>query len=290
MSYKTILAPIMFEETTQQIMDAALLLAGRFHGHVHALHIRQQYAYYPPVAYYPVAMDFPVMANEQQQTAAREFAEGLLAKVKASSDASGAHFSKEDAVGAVEGVTVNWNDGHAVIPIDFGRAARIADISVVCLPDRKGNALETPVFESLLMTSAKPVLIIPRTGLSSVPSRILIAWDGSQQSARAMDAGMPFLEQADEVVVVTVGEEDLGTPTPEEAAAYLKRRGANASATRIDWPKKPVIERIINQADAKNCDMIVMGGYSHARMYETLLGGATMDMLKHADRAVLMAH
>lgn len=47
---------------------------------------------------------------------------------------------------------------------------------------------------------------------------------------------------------------------------------------------------ILQKSGANNCDLIVMGGYSHARIYESILGGVTYNMLKHADRAVLMAH
>lgn len=55
MTYKTILTPIISEETAPALMTSVLLLAGRFQAHVQAKHIRQRYAYYPPVEYYPMA-------------------------------------------------------------------------------------------------------------------------------------------------------------------------------------------------------------------------------------------
>ena len=58
----------------------------------------------------------------------------------------------------------------------------------------------------------------------------------------------------------------------------------------MDWPKNPIAERLLNQAEATNSDMIVMGGYSHARLFETLLGGTTRHMLAHANLALLLAH
>lgn len=290
MSIKTILAPIMTAESASNLIDAATLLAGRFGAHVDALHIRRQYAYYPLVAYYPMAMDIPAMVNEQQEEAATKAAEALHDLVEAAVSSGGAHFVKSGDTPPPNGVSVAWHDARGVIPIDFGRAARIADLSIVCQPDKEASGLETPIFESLLMSSSRPVFVIQRERLTSVPSRILLAWDGSEQAARAMHAAMPFLEMADAVEVVTIGDEDLGTPTPEEVVTYLSRRGIRAEAVRIEWPKHPVAERLISQAEAKACDLIVMGGYSHARMYETFLGGATKDMLQHADRPVLMAH
>jgi nucleotide-binding universal stress UspA family protein len=105
-----------------------------------------------------------------------------------------------------------------------------------------------------------------------------------------MYAAKPFLENAEEVVVVTVGEVDTGTPSCADAASYLEHCGVKVISKEVDWPKRPVAERILNQAEAHNCDLVVMGGYSHARLFETMLGGVTRHMLGHADRSILMAH
>lgn len=290
MTYKTILTPIMFEDTAPAVINSALLLAGRFQAHVQAKHIRQRYAYYPPIQYYPMAMDMSVVVNEQQEKAATKFSHTLKAIVTDACDESGAHIVPMSEALHQNGVTVSWEDEEGVLPTDYGRAMRVADLAVVALPDKKSEGFEVSIFENLLMSSSRPVLLAPRDGLKAVPSKVLVAWDGSQPGARAVDAAMPFLEAADEVVLVTVGEVDLGAPDTEAAVSYLERCGIQAKSTVVDWPKKPVAERLLNQAEAHNCDLIVMGGYSHARMYESVFGGVTNYMLKHADRAILMAH
>lgn len=123
-----------------------------------------------------------------------------------------------------------------------------------------------------------------------MPKRVAVAWDGSLPAARAVSSAMPFLEQAEHVVLVTVGKVDNGAPSCQHAARYLERSGIKAAIEEVDWPKRPVAERILNQAEAHDCDLVVMGGYSHARLFETILGGVTRHMLNHADRSILMAH
>lgn len=235
-------------------------------------------------------MNAASLISEQQEKAATKFAHKLETLVADACDENGAHIVPLGEALSQNGTTVSWEDGEGVLPGDYGRAGRITDLAVVSFPSDQTDTLEVSIAESLLMSSSRPVLIVPREGLQSVPDKILIAWDGSQPCSRAVDAAMPFLEGADEVVIVTIGETDFGTPSPEEAVLYLNRRGVKAKTSVVDWPKKPVAERLLNQAEAHYCDLIVMGGYSHARMYESVFGGVTRDMLEHSDRAILMAH
>jgi nucleotide-binding universal stress UspA family protein len=49
-----------------------------------------------------------------------------------------------------------------------------------------------------------------------------------------------------------------------------------------------VAEEILNQADALNADLIVMGRHGHGAMYHLLMGSATEGVLRHATRPVLL--
>lgn len=290
MVYRSIFAPIAFEETARAVSDAALMLAKAQGGHVLGHHIRQRYQYYPPVAFYPMAADFPVTINDAQSEAASAFARTLRSVFEERCDAAGAHIVPVSEALKQNGVTASWADTTDILPAGFGRAARIADISVFALPPATDGHLETMVFESLLMQSGGPVLLVPREGLGVLPSRPLIAWDGSLPASQAMRAAEPLIAAAEQVVVLTIGHEDPGTPAIEEALHWVERCGATAREKTVDWPKGPIAERLLNQADAGNCDLIVMGGYSHSKAYESLLGGATRHILGHADRTVLMMH
>lgn len=290
MSYHSILAPIAFEETARSVTDAALVIARAFQGHVLGHHIRQRFEYYPPVAFYPLVAEFPAAAADAQTEAASAFARSLRSTFEERCDAANAHIVPIAEALKQNGVTASWTDEIGALPAGYGRYARIADLSIVAFPPAKDGHLETNAFEGLLMDSGAPVLLIPRSGLAAAPKRPLIAWDGSLPAARAMRAARPFISDAGQATVLTIGHEDLGTPGVESAASWLERAGALAEDRTIEWPKGPVAELILNQAEACNCDLIVMGGYSHSRLHETLLGGATRHILAHADRPILMMH
>jgi len=49
-----------------------------------------------------------------------------------------------------------------------------------------------------------------------------------------------------------------------------------------------VAEQILNQADALNAHLIVMGTHGHGEMYNLLVGSATKGVLKHTTRPVLL--
>ena len=53
-------------------------------------------------------------------------------------------------------------------------------------------------------------------------------------------------------------------------------------------PTGAVAEEILNQADALNANLIVMGTHGHGAMYNLLVGSATKGVLKHSRRPVLL--
>ena len=66
----------------------------------------------------------------------------------------------------------------------------------------------------------------------------MIAWDGSEEAMKAVQAAMPLLQLARAVTIVEVGGGAIETPA-EEAAAYLSRHDVKAVVIRrrdLDTP------------------------------------------------------
>ncbi|HEY7788594.1 MAG TPA: universal stress protein, partial [Casimicrobiaceae bacterium] len=49
-------------------------------------------------------------------------------------------------------------------------------------------------------------------------------------------------------------------------------------------------EWLLSRVSDSACDLVVMGGYAHARMREVVLGGVTRSMLEAMTVPVLMSH
>lgn len=165
---------------------------------------------------------------------------------------------------------------------------RCCDLIVVPQPDWTGSGQdgEAHIGEELLFRTGRPVLFIPRRAdVESVGRRIVIAWNDSAQSARAVHDAMPLLKKADSVDLIG------GDPLADsEIIAHLERRGVTITrTTKVEDGEDsgPAIMRFCLEQGA---DMLVMGAYGHSRLREFVLGGATRFILKHQHLGVYMAH
>ncbi len=155
------------------------------------------------------------------------------------------------------------------------------------IPD--GPPLNLP--EDLILSTAKPILSVPWHGdFSNIGQNVLVAWNASAQSSRAVHDALPILTRADNVRVLTIGPEDSHHIPGAEITAHLTRHGANAEAEHVVKEGSSTGDTILNYARNMNADLIVCGGWGHSRMLETVMGGVTKHLLRHIHVPVLMSH
>ena len=101
---------------------------------------------------------------------------------------------------------------------------------------------------------------------------------------------MPLLRHAKAVDVMWVEEDVERDAVQNGLVAYLAWHGVAASARRFPPDKRFIGELLMEEAAKANADLVVMGGYSHSRLREFILGGVTQHMLETAALPVLVAH
>ncbi len=168
--------------------------------------------------------------------------------------------------------------------------AKLADLVVLPHPTREEGG-SSPTVEGVLFNSGRPVLLTPHQGLTSLPSRMAVAWNGSAEAARAVAQAMPLLKRAEEVVVIS-GESDEAPPEaqPSALAGYLAAHGLETATWRYQPDDWPVARSLVQEVRKSGAGLLVMGAYGHSRMRELLLGGATREALRASDLAIYMAH
>jgi nucleotide-binding universal stress UspA family protein len=102
---------------------------------------------------------------------------------------------------------------------------------------------------------------------------------------------MLLLAEAETVTIASVaGDRPDKTMIPgAEIAEHLSRHCRAVTLTDIAAKDGNVAGALIGQCEADGCDLLVMGGYGHARFREMLLGGVTQSMLGHAPIPVFMS-
>ena len=165
--------------------------------------------------------------------------------------------------------------------------SRLCDLAVISRATSEDNSLFHGIVYNALFESARPVLLIPPgKSLNLLPSKIIIAWNNSVESSRAVALSFPLLEQAK--VWVWAGDRGNEHSASEgDILRYLKMHGTIAEEL---LPNATTPESLLMTAKTLGASMIVMGAYSHNRFRETILGGMTNFMLKNSTIPVFMAH
>lgn len=196
------------------------------------------------------------------------------------------------------GLNAEWrkvsSEGHVISRniIEHGREA-----DLIVLGDDSALATETHFQGRIVKASGRPVMIVPQSFKPRQKSsdmlfdKTLIAWDGSREASRAAFDALPLLglSQATKITCINPHKERLiksDLPGAELAAA-LSRYDVTVDVETITT-RKSVGKALINAAQA--ADLLVMGGYGHARLFEEIFGGATKAILKATPCPILLSN
>ena len=147
--------------------------------------------------------------------------------------------------------------------------------------------------EALLFGSGRPVLLVPPGAPEFSGRMVVVAWDATRSATRALHDALPLLTKARKAVIISLGDDKVFR-LPEsgpEVCRYLERWGIDAS---FDAPKRKqdnIGNELLLHAKRLEADLLVMGGFGHAREREFLFGSATRDIFQsHLELPVLMSH
>jgi nucleotide-binding universal stress UspA family protein len=176
-----------------------------------------------------------------------------------------------------------------------GTRARYADLVVLPLPYGTARGVEDEaVTEAALFEGMAPVLIVPPSGMKAVePKRVIVAWNQSREALVAARRAMPLLRRADMVQIVVIDPPAHGSERSDPGGLLcqlLVRHGVHAEVSVLAKTLPRVSEVLSRHVRDVDADLLVMGAYGHSRFREAILGGATRDMLEHAEVPVFLAH
>ena len=171
--------------------------------------------------------------------------------------------------------------------------ARAADAFVALRPNDRSDEPEG-LIENLLFGTGRHLFLVPSDRKAMTPlDNIVVAWNGSRESARALAESLPYLHLARKVGVLVVEGEN---PTEadalkgNDAVLHLRHHGINAVKYRAIGEEDEIADVLIAECRRLDANLLVMGSYGHSRLHELLPGSTTDRVLRRSPFPLLMAH
>jgi nucleotide-binding universal stress UspA family protein len=278
MSIRDILVHVKSYERWSPHIDLAAALAQRFNAYLTGLYNDSDIATLKLIAHGPVG--------------GADFLPERLKDSEAKAAAAQARFVDEmTSRGVAHGFEIAEGRANEVLTL----LGRFHDLIVVEQTDRAHDENNWSDAEEAAVRCGRPTLVVPANrSFAEVGKRIVLAWNGSREAARAVHGALPFIEAADEVQVL-IGPARESTPSitklPKmDILAYLRRHTKTVIARELSSKDRDAGEDILMAAADCKADLIVMGAYGRSGLTQLLLGSATGHVLRRLTVPALMAN
>lgn len=195
------------------------------------------------------------------------------------------------------GLEVEWRCLDGVASIIVPQHARFADLCIVS-QDTPAVATETgyTFAEQLLFVTGRPVVFVPpKRPFRTLGRHLLLAWNSSRPSTRAVNDALPLIERAEKVTLLAINPtefaERYGALPPAQMVEHLRRHGAAVEGIWLDKiPPGSIADMVLGEAHKAGADLIVAGAFGHPRLWEKMMGGVTRDLLARMNLPILMSY
>lgn len=225
-------------------------------------------------------------AIETEDPEPHEIADQIESHFRTLVAAEGIPFTPADA----HGPRAVWRETAGVeshVVLDYGR---MFDLIVIRRAASHAATGWRHTYEAAIFESGRPVLLAPITPPDALGTNIVIAWNGSTETARTVALGLPLLLTATRVTVLSVEGGTVPGPPDNAVRDYLARHGVTANTMRVGTDGRSIGEAILAEADALSADLLFKGAYTHTRLRQMIFGGATEDIISKSPIPVVMAH
>jgi nucleotide-binding universal stress UspA family protein len=172
--------------------------------------------------------------------------------------------------------------------------ARHADIAIVAGVADQAPGWGESIFLDLLFDSGRPVLVVPPQFKPRPIRHAVVAWQPTREATRAVHDGLPLLKFAETIDVLVVdpvvADSRHGQEPGADIATHLARQGLRVRVVVRPLMGEHAATVIVRQAVETGAELVVAGGYSHSRVRESIIGGATRTLLETCPVPVLLSH
>jgi nucleotide-binding universal stress UspA family protein len=279
MAYRSILVHVDNSRAAETRVAVAAALAARFKCDLTGAFLRSE----PHLSH--------LIADTIAPAAGEEFERVLSEMAKVTANAVVAAREVFDEAARAANVPSCWLSLDGDSQTEFISVARRQDLTVLP-PEMKTHFGERSITAAQVgMASGGPVLVLKHGGYPlDFGKKILVAWNDSRESARALRDAWPFLSKADQVNFL-VASRDASDKLDELLLRHLKEHCCRFGRLVVDRSDTDSVADTIRLHVAQTgADMVVMGLYGHSRLQEMVLGGVSRDLLHDPPMPLLVSH
>ncbi len=286
MPIRRLLLPLTGTAAGEAALATALIVARKWDAHLTALHVRIDSRDVAPLAGEGLSgamIEEMMSATEKESNDRANAVRSMFERFVTENQVriSDGHSGPEEATASFAAITGREEDLVA-------QQARLADLTVVPHPEAGEDVSSSDALHAVLFDSGRPVLIAPRIAPASIGTRICIAWNGTAESAAAVQAALPWLKRAEAVRVLSAEEYQRRGPGAQNLVAYVAMHGVKAELATFRPTDRDVGAGMLAAAGEFRADLLAMGAYSHSRLRQLILGGVTRHVLEKSTLPVLM--
>jgi len=278
--HHAILLPFNNTQPTATVLDAARQMAGT-HGYVEGAFCRQVL---PIIAGEGITLPGDYLAEFEEE--GRQQAEAARLKYLELLEARDIPFGGLD----VSGFRAGWTEMVGSGPEGVGEYARLFDLVILGRSVEDSAVDWKTAAEAVMFDSGRPLLIVSDEIPATIGRKILLAWNGSTETARTLTGAMSILTDIDEVLVVTVEGAIVSGPAGEDVCRHLNASGISSTAQTIDRGTSSVAQAVLEAADKFSADLIIKGAFTHSRLRQLIFGGPTSELLSASTLPILLSH
>lgn len=274
---RNILLPFEYIETIPHLVDCAVSLAKKYNSSVSGVAIHQRIDSF-------IAQEgsivFDSLHHDENKEEALKYKEKFIDHINT--------LKKSDS--DLSDLKYKWLSEELENQKYLGDLSRVYNVVIISRPYQELQSASLSSIQTILFDGGRPVMLIPMNKQIDIGREVVISWNCTTESSRAVFAALPILKKANNVTILTVEKVITDGPSGEQVSELLASHGIEAKPVTISGDEKKIGDAILDFSKSVDADLIVKGAYTQSRLREIIFGGATRHLMLHSEIPIYLVN
>ena len=274
---RNILLPFEYIETIPHLVDCAVSLAKKYNSSVSGVAIHQRIDSF-------IAQEgsivFDSLHHDENKEEAIKYKEKFMDHINT--------LKKSDS--DLSDLKYKWLSEELENQKYLGDLSRVYNVVIISRPYQELQSASLSSIQTILFDGGRPVMLIPMNKQIDIGKEVVISWNCTTESSRAVFAALPILKKANNVTILTVEKVITDGPSGEQVSELLASHGIEAKPVTISGDEKKIGDAILDFSKSVDADLIVKGAYTQSRLREIIFGGATRHLMLHSEIPIYLVN